>query len=72
VRRICTIAAQVDGVAAADGASAAPGTWEHVARLVADGRLRVPMAATFPVEQIPAAVRLQSGRHVHGKVVIDL
>jgi len=28
--------------------------------------------ATFPVEQIRAAVELQAGRHVHGKVVIDL
>jgi hypothetical protein len=32
----------------------------------------VPIAASFPVEQIRAAVELQAGRHVHGKVVIDL
>jgi hypothetical protein len=31
-----------------------------------------PIAAAFPVEQIRAAVELQVGRHVHGKVVIDL
>jgi hypothetical protein len=32
----------------------------------------VPIAATFPVGQIRAAVELQAGRHVHGKIVIDL
>jgi NADPH:quinone reductase-like Zn-dependent oxidoreductase len=70
--RICTIAAQVDGVTAANGADAATGTLERVARLVAAGQLRVPIAASFPVHEIRAAVELQAGRHVHGKVVIDL
>jgi NADPH:quinone reductase-like Zn-dependent oxidoreductase len=45
---------------------------EEVARLVAAGQLRVPIAASFPVEQIRTAVELQASRHVHGKVVIDL
>ena len=70
--RICTIAAQVDGVTPANGANAAPGALEDVARLIAAGRLRVPIAASFPIEQIRAAVELQADRHVHGKVVIDL
>jgi NADPH:quinone reductase-like Zn-dependent oxidoreductase len=70
--RICTIAAQVDGITPANGASAAPGALEEVARLVAVGQLRVPIAASFPIEQIRTAVELQAGRHVHGKVVIDL
>ena len=70
--RITTIATQVDGITPANGANAAPGAIEEIARLVAAGRLRVPIAATFPVEQIRAAVELQAGRHVHGKVVIDL
>ena len=70
--RICTIAAHVDGVTPANGASAAPGALEEVARLIAAGQLRVPIAATFPVEQIRAAAELQARRHVHGKVVIDL
>jgi NADPH:quinone reductase-like Zn-dependent oxidoreductase len=70
--RICTIAAQVDGVTPANGASAAPGALEEVARLVAAGQLQVPIAARFPVEQVRAAVELQASRHVHGKVVIDL
>jgi NADPH:quinone reductase-like Zn-dependent oxidoreductase len=70
--RITTIAAQVDGITPANGANAAPGAIEEIARLVAAGRLRVPIAASFPVDQIRAAVELQAGRHVHGKVVIDL
>jgi hypothetical protein len=32
----------------------------------------VPIAATFPLEQIHEAVTLQAGRHVHGKIVITL
>jgi NADPH:quinone reductase-like Zn-dependent oxidoreductase len=70
--RITTIAAQLDGITPANGANAAPGAIDKVARLVASGELRVPIAASFPVEQIRAAVELQAGRHVHGKVVIDL
>ncbi|MFI0895744.1 NADP-dependent oxidoreductase [Streptomyces sp. NPDC020983] len=70
--RICTIAAQVGGVAAANGADAPAGALEDIARLVAAGRLRVPVAATFPIGQIRDAAGLQAGRHVRGKVVIDL
>jgi NADPH:quinone reductase-like Zn-dependent oxidoreductase len=70
--RICTIAAQVDGVSPANGANAVPGALEEIARLVAAGQLRVPIAASFPVEQIRPAAKLQAGRHVKGKVVIDL
>jgi NADPH:quinone reductase-like Zn-dependent oxidoreductase len=70
--RICTIATQVDGVSGANGANAAPGALEEIARLVAAGRLRVPIAASFPIEQIGQAAELQAGRHVRGKVVINL
>lgn len=70
--RITTIAAQVDGITPANGANAAPGAIEEIARLVASGRIRVPIAASFPMERIRAAVELQAGRHVHGKVVIDI
>jgi NADPH:quinone reductase-like Zn-dependent oxidoreductase len=69
--RITTIAAQVDGITPANGADAAHAI-DEVASLVAAGQVRVPIAASFPVEQIRAAVELQAGRHVHGKVVIDL
>ncbi|WP_210605647.1 NADP-dependent oxidoreductase [Brevibacterium oceani] len=70
--RMTTIAAVVDGVTPANGANAAPGAIEDIARLVAEGRMRVPIAATFPVDEVRSAVELQAGRHVHGKVVIDL
>jgi NADPH:quinone reductase-like Zn-dependent oxidoreductase len=70
--RITTIAAQIDGITPANGANAAPSAVEEIARLVAKGQLRVPIAASFPVEQIRAAVELQASRHVHGKVVIDM
>jgi NADPH:quinone reductase-like Zn-dependent oxidoreductase len=70
--RITTIAAQFDGITPANGANAGPGAVEEVARLVASGKLRVPIAASFPIDRIRAAVELQAGRHVHGKVVIDL
>ncbi|MFB9687754.1 NADP-dependent oxidoreductase [Amycolatopsis plumensis] len=70
--RIGTIAAQVDGVAAANGANAAPGALDEIARWVAAGRVRVPIAASFPIGEIRRAVELQAGRHVHGKVVIEL
>jgi len=70
--RICTIAAVVEGVPAANGANAGAAALENIARLIADGHLRVPIAATFSIEDIRAAVELQAGRHVRGKVVVDL
>ncbi|OOM80136.1 NADP-dependent oxidoreductase [Clostridium sp. BL-8] len=70
--RITTIAAQVDGITPASGANVAPGAIEEIARLVATDQLHVPIAASFPMEQIRAAVELQAGRHVHGKIVIDI
>ena len=70
--RITTIATQIDGITPANGANAAPGALETLADLVATGRLTVPIAAGFPIEDIRAAVELQAGRHVKGKVVIDL
>ncbi|TDO69413.1 NADPH:quinone reductase-like Zn-dependent oxidoreductase [Kribbella sp. VKM Ac-2571] len=70
--RITTIAAQIDGITPANGANTAPGALAEIAGLVAAGHLRVPIAASFPVEQIRTAVELQAERHVQGKVVIDL
>jgi NADPH:quinone reductase-like Zn-dependent oxidoreductase len=69
--RITTIAGQVDGIKSANGADATDAI-DEIARLVGAGKLQVPIAATFPLEQIRAAVELQAGRHVHGKVVIEL
>ncbi|WP_405495055.1 NADP-dependent oxidoreductase [Nocardia sp. NBC_00511] len=70
--RICTIATALEGVPAANGANAAPGALEEIARLIAAGQLRVPIAASFPIEQIRRAAEVQADRHVQGKIVIDL
>jgi hypothetical protein len=42
----------------------------QLARLA--GTITVPIAAVFPIEQVRAAVTLQAGRHVHGKIVVTL
>lgn len=70
--RVCAVAAVVDGVLAANGATAGPAALVNIARLIARGRVRVPIAATFPVDEIRAAVELQAERDVRGKVVIEL
>lgn len=70
--RITTIATRLDGIAPANGANAAPGALEELADLVATGRLRVPIAASYPIAQIRTAVELQASRRVKGKVVIEL
>jgi NADPH:quinone reductase-like Zn-dependent oxidoreductase len=70
--RISMIAGQLPGVTTVAGFQAVPGTLEHVAALIAEGRLKVPIAATYPLEKIREAVTLQASRHVHGKVVVTL
>ncbi|MFE7894556.1 NADP-dependent oxidoreductase [Streptomyces sp. NPDC057412] len=71
-RRICTIAAQLDGIPAANGANATPDDLQNIARQVEEGRIRVPIAGGFPLEQLHRAVQLQAARHVQGKIVIEL
>lgn len=70
--RISTIAAHDPDLAAraVGGTDAAPGALEHVADLVAQGRLSVPIAARYPIEDIRDAVAFQAVRHARGKVVI--
>ncbi len=72
--RVSTIAARDPQLTAkaTGGSDAVPGTLERIADLIADGRITVPVAATFPIEQVREAVVLQSGRHVQGKVVVTL
>ena len=48
------------------------GRADRITDAILAGQIVVPIAAAFPIEQIRDAVRLQAGRHVHGKVVITL
>ena len=72
-QRISTIvyaATLPDGVITTGGMNATPGSLERIAAALAEGRLVLPIEATFPIEQIRDAVELQRTGHVRGKVVI--
>ncbi|QIS19493.1 zinc-binding dehydrogenase [Nocardia terpenica] len=74
-QRISTIAAGLDvpeGVRPTGGTEAGPGALKRITDAILTGELTVPIAATFPIEQIRDAVALQAGRHVHGKIVVTL
>jgi NADPH:quinone reductase-like Zn-dependent oxidoreductase len=73
--RISTIAAgptPPGGVRATGGAEASLADMDRITDAILAGRLTVPIAATFPLEQIRDAAALQAERHVHGKIVITL
>ncbi len=73
--RISTIAAGPNppgGVRATGGIEGGPDSMKRITDAILAGTLTVPIAATFPIEQIRDAVTLQAGRHVHGKIVITL
>lgn len=73
--RVSTIAAgpnPAGGVRATGGIDAEPADLERITDAILADRITVPIAATFPLEQIRDAVGLQAGRHVHGKVVLTL
>jgi NADPH:quinone reductase-like Zn-dependent oxidoreductase len=57
---------RMDGSAAA----ATQAVLTELANLVAAGRLEVPIAATFPLDQVQAAYRELEGRHTLGKIVL--
>jgi NADPH:quinone reductase-like Zn-dependent oxidoreductase len=73
--RISSIAAGPNppgGVQPTGGLNATPDALSRITDAISAGELVVPIAATFPIEQIREAVTLQRGGHVHGKVVITL
>ncbi|MCI2239448.1 NADP-dependent oxidoreductase [Paenibacillus sp. TRM 82003] len=49
-----------------------PGIWRQLARLVADGRLQVPITATYPLAAVQRAYRDLATRHVRGKRVLHI
>jgi NADPH:quinone reductase-like Zn-dependent oxidoreductase len=72
INTIADVAAvQAEGVHGA-GTSAAGSveTLSELARLVADGSLEVPVAATYPLEQVREAFTELERRHTHGKIVL--
>jgi NADPH:quinone reductase-like Zn-dependent oxidoreductase len=73
--RISTVAAGPNppaGVRATGGFNAQPKDLKRITDAIVAGEITVPIAATFPIEQIREAVQLQAGRHVHGKIVVKL
>jgi NADPH:quinone reductase-like Zn-dependent oxidoreductase len=42
----------------------------ELAGMVADGSLEIPIARTFPLEQVREAFEELSHRHTHGKIVL--
>ncbi|WP_261561644.1 NADP-dependent oxidoreductase [Frankia tisae] len=73
--RISTIAAgptPPGGVRATGGIDAGPDAPQRITDAILAGKITVPIAAAFPIEQTRDAVTLQAGRHVHGKIVITL
>ena len=73
--RISTVAAGPNppgGVRATGGIDAEPDALSRITDAILAGRITVPIAAVFPIEQVRDAAALQAGRHVHGKIVITL
>lgn len=72
--RISTIAAGPNPPAgrATGGSEATPDALEKITDGILAGTITVPIAASFPIEQIRDTVALQAGRHTHGKIVITL
>jgi NADPH:quinone reductase-like Zn-dependent oxidoreductase len=53
-----------------NAAGASAGTLAQLAGLIAMGQLDVPIAATFPLDDVREAYRLLAGGHVRGKIVL--
>lgn len=73
--RISTIAAGPNppaGMRATGGFDAEPGAMQRITDAILAGVITVPIAATFPIEQVRDAVKVQAERHIHGKVVMTL
>jgi NADPH:quinone reductase-like Zn-dependent oxidoreductase len=60
------------GVRVTGAIDAGPDALKRITDAILAGKITVPIAATFSIEQIRDAVTLQAGRHVHGKIVITL
>ena len=72
ISMIAAVPSPPGGVRATGAFGARPDALERITDAILAGKLTVPVAAAFPVEQIRDAVTLQAGRHVHGKIVVTL
>ena len=45
---------------------------ERLGALLADGTLRVPVQATYPLAQAPEALAALTGEHTQGKLAIEV
>ncbi len=57
---------------ATGGKDAKSDALKQITDAILAGKITVPIAATFPIEQIRDPVTLQAGRHVQGRIVITL
>jgi NADPH:quinone reductase-like Zn-dependent oxidoreductase len=72
INTIIDFAAAAEHGVHADGNASAdrPEVLAELAQLVEDGRLDVPIAAVYPLEQVQDAFREIEQRHTHGKIVL--
>jgi NADPH:quinone reductase-like Zn-dependent oxidoreductase len=63
-------AAEVGARTYGEGAAACAVVLGELARLAARGDLEVPVARTYPLEQVQAAFRELERGHTHGKIVL--
>ena len=74
-KRIATIAAGPNppgGAVPTGGGNAPKASASRIIDAIVTGKLRVPIAARFPMEKIREAVTMQQDGHVHGKILIEL
>jgi NADPH:quinone reductase-like Zn-dependent oxidoreductase len=64
--------AQYGVKAEGNGAGASAAVLAELAGLIADGELEVPVAATFPLDQVREAYAELAGGHVHGKIALTM
>jgi NADPH:quinone reductase-like Zn-dependent oxidoreductase len=63
-------AARIGARTYGEGTAACAVVVGELARLAARGELEVPIAATYPLEQVQDAFRELERRHTHGKIVL--
>ena len=63
-------AAEVGARTEGSSTASTPEVLTEVAELVASGSIEVPVAATFPLEQVADAFELLEDRHTRGKIVL--